>query len=431
TQMATSYWQKLRLFSRDVRLFLVASAMLGFAWDGIRIVLFNLYLLRLGYGTESIGLINAVGSFAFSIFAVLLGTFGAGWNGRRSLVVGISLMVVGLASLPLAGALAPSWQLGWLYAANVISFLGLAMWWVYSIPFLMGTTGTGERNHAFSVQIALAPLAGFAGSLVGGALPGFFAAVRGFSVEDPAAYGYALFVGALLLIPAVLALLPTRDPNSEVVPAGVAAPPKARAGSKAPYGLILLIGVVVWMRFAGTASTNTFFNVYLDDGLGVPTTLIGVVWAVGRLASVPAALATPLAVARWGNARTIVWGSLGLALFMLPLALVPQWPVAGAAFVGISSLFAMTTGPVRVFSQDLVTLDWRPAMSAAMNIGVGMSIAAMSLWGGYAIAGLGYRSLFLAAAGLTVAGALIFWFYFRVPRGEMARAAAEESSSQT
>jgi predicted MFS family arabinose efflux permease len=142
-------------------------------------------------------------------------------------------------------------------------------------------------------------------------------------------------------------------------------------------------------------------------------------------------LATPLAVARWGNARTIVWGSLGLALFMLPLALVPQWPVAGAAFVGISSLFAMTTGPVRVFSQDLVTLDWRPAMSAAMNIGVGMSIAAMSLWGGYAIAGLGYRSLFLAAAGLTVAGALIFWFYFRVPRGEMARAAAEESSSQT
>jgi predicted MFS family arabinose efflux permease len=116
---------------------------------------------------------------------------------------------------------------------------------------------------------------------------------------------------------------------------------------------------------------------------------------------------------------------------MLPLALIPQWAVAGAAFVGISSLFAMTTGPVRVFSQDLVTPDWRPAMSAAMNIGVGMSIAAMSLWGGYAIAALGYRILFLAAAGLTVAGALIFWFYFRVPRGEMARLAAEESPGDT
>jgi predicted MFS family arabinose efflux permease len=211
----------------------------------------------------------------------------------------------------------------------------------------------------------------------------------------------------------------------------VTAPPKTHAGSKAPYGLILLIGVIVWLRFAGTASTNTFFNVYLDDGLGVSTALIGVVWAVGRLMSVPAALATPLAVARWGNARTIVWGSLGLALFMLPLAFVPHWAIAGVAFVGISSLFAMTTGPVRVFSQDLVTPEWRPAMSAAMNIGVGMSIAAMSLWGGYAIAAVGYQTLFLAAAGLTVVGALLFWFYFRVPRGEMARVQAGESPSQT
>jgi predicted MFS family arabinose efflux permease len=429
--MATSYLQQLRLFNRNVRLFLVTAAMLGLAWDGIRIVLFNLYLLRLGYGTETVGLINAVGSFAFSIFAVLLGTFGARWNGRRSLIIGLSLMVAGLALLPLAGMLPPAWQLGWLYAANVLSFLGLAMWWVYSIPFLMGATGPGERNHAFSVQIALAPLAGFAGSLVGGALPGLFAALGGFPAEDPAAYGASLFVAALLLIPAVLALLPTRDPHSGIRPAGVTGPAEGHARSAAPYGLILLIGVVVWLRFAGTASTNTFFNVYLDDGLGVSTALIGVLWAFGRLVSVPAALATPLAVARWGNARTILWGSLGLALFMLPLALVPHWAVAGMAFVGVSSLFAMTTGPIRVFSQELVTLEWRPAMSAAMNIGVGMSIAAMSLWGGFAIVAVGYRTLFLAAAGLTVAGALIFWFYFRVPRGEMARPAEGEGAGQT
>ena len=36
--MATTYLQKLRLFNRDVRFFLVASAMLGFAWDGIRVL---------------------------------------------------------------------------------------------------------------------------------------------------------------------------------------------------------------------------------------------------------------------------------------------------------------------------------------------------------------------------------------------------------
>jgi len=34
---------------------------------------------------------------------------------------------------------------------------------------------------------------------------------------------------------------------------------------------------------------------------------------------------------------------------------------------------------------------------------------------------VGYRTLFLVAAGLTLAGALIFFAYFRVPRGELAR----------
>jgi MFS family permease len=418
--MATAYLQKLRLFSHNVRLFLVAAAMLGLAWDGIRVVLFNLYLLRLGYGTEAIGLINAVGSLAFSLFCVLLGTFGARWNGRRSLIAGMMLMVAGLALLPLAGAMPSNWQTGWLYAASVVGYFGLAIWWVYSIPFLVGATGSMERNHAFSVQIAIAPLAGVAGSLIGGALPGIFARLGDFSAEDPAAYGYSLFVAALLLIPAVLAILRTRDPDREVMPAGVTSPSATGAASKAPLGLIMLVALIVLLRFAGTASTNTFFNVYLDDGLGVPTALIGVVWAIGRLVSVPAALATPLAVARWGDVRTVVWGSIGLALCMLPLALVPQWTIASVAWVAATSLFAITTGPIRVFSQEIVAPVWRPAMSAAMNMGVGLSIAAMSLWGGFAIAALGYRSLFLAGAGLTVVGGLMFGFYFRRPRGEMA-----------
>ena len=43
-------------------------------------------------------------------------------------------------------------------------------------------------------------------------------------------------------------------------------------------------------------------------------------------------------------------------------------------------------------------------------------------------AAVGYRSLFLAAASLTVVGALLFRFTFRVPRGEMARASAADPS---
>ena len=51
--IAAGYVTKARLFSRDVRLFLVTSVLFGFtACGGIYTVLLNLYLLLLGYGTD-------------------------------------------------------------------------------------------------------------------------------------------------------------------------------------------------------------------------------------------------------------------------------------------------------------------------------------------------------------------------------------------
>ena len=86
----------------------------------------------------------------------------------------------------------------------------------------------------------------------------------------------------------------------------------------------------------------------------------------------------------------------------------------------MAALFAMTTAPIRVYSQEIVAPAWRPVMSGAALMAVGLSTAAMSLGGGYAIAALGYRSIFLAGAGLTAVGALLFWAYFSTPCGELA-----------
>ena len=53
-------------FSRDVRLYLTANALFGFVlFGGIYPLLYNLYLLRLGYNTEFVGLANATGGTVF------------------------------------------------------------------------------------------------------------------------------------------------------------------------------------------------------------------------------------------------------------------------------------------------------------------------------------------------------------------------------
>ena len=139
-----------------------------------------------------------------------------------------------------------------------------------------------------------------------------------------------------------------------------------------------------------------------------------------QLLAVPAALLTPVMVARWGDRRTILFGALGMALSTLPLALIPRW---GAAGLGVMVEFGWSGSwipAIQAYSQQMVSPAWRAAMSGAVLMAAGLGISAMAFGGGYVIAAWGYPSAFLLGGGLTAAGMLLFWLYTRVPRGEPA-----------
>jgi len=418
--MIADYLGKLRLFGRDVRLYLISYALVQFALSGILVVLLNLYLLRLGYGPEFVGLFNAAVALAFAVFCLPAGALGRRRGSRRLMIAGMSLVVVGMGLLPLAEFIPKAWQAGWLLASSILAYGGVALYMVNGSPFLMGATTPAQRDHAFSVQAALGALCAFAGSLVAGLLPGLFATTLGLSLDQPAPYRYPLWVAGGLFVLALLALLPTRKVRAER--------PQKRVPETgpAPYGLIALLALVYLLIQAGKCAVLAFFNVYLDAGLGVSTPLIGALSAAGQLLSVPAALSAPLLMARWGKMRTFALGSLGAALSLLPLAFIPHWGAAGLGFMGMTALFWIADPTFMVYHQEIVAPAWRPTASGAVIMALGLSYSAMALAGGYLIGALGYRSLFLTGAGVTAAGALLFWAYFRVPRGELARGPAPE-----
>ena len=65
-------------------------------------------------------------------------------------------------------------------------------------------------------------------------------------------------------------------------------------------------------------------------------------------------------------------------------------------------------------------------MSSALTMAYGISIAGVSLGGGWLIDALGYRALFLSSALISTAGVLYFRGYFRIPRGEYANRLLDE-----
>jgi MFS family permease len=417
--MAVAYIRTLRTLGRDVRLYLTGAAAYGFAQEGVRGVLLNLYLLRLGYGPRFIGLVSAASLLAFTAACPAAGALATRKGSRTVMITGMGLITVGSGLLPLVESLPTAWESGLLLATAALTGLGMALYLVNGIPFLMGATQPQERDHAFSAQMGLVPLAAFAGSLVGGALPGVLTRMMGVPADSPAPYRYALLLAATLLVPALLTLLVTEPrtvwprPAQETAPVTSDGSPGTAVRDAAPWGIIGLIALVAGLRFAGQSTTRTFFNVYLDDELGAPTALIGTITAAAQLVAVPAALATPMLVARWSRRQVIIAGSLGQALSQSVLAMLPRPGAAGLGYAGTMALFQTTTSAFRVFSQELASLRWRATMAAALMMGAGFTASIMTFFGGFVITVMGYRNLFFLGAGLTALGAGVFALFSR------------------
>lgn len=416
--MRTMLLRPLRGLGPAVISYLLATGLVGFALDGgIYAVLLNLFLLRLGYGPAEIGMINAAGTFTFALASLPAGLLGARWGGRRLMLAGLGMMVAGCTLLPLADTLAPGWQLPWLLGQAVLIYFGLALFFVNMAPLLLSVVPPERRTQVIGLQTAVISLSAFAGSLLGGLLPPLFARLSGTDLAGPAPYRYALILAGLALCGAMLAIGSARagdGPPPTAAPAR-AAPPLAPASGVATsvVGLLAMIALVRTLQVAGVAAVTSYTNVYLDAGLGASTALIGAIIAAGRLVGAGAALTTVGLTERFGNWAVVFWASVITALSLLPIALVPHWAAAAASFIAVVGLSWIRYAASLVYFLELVPEQARPTASGVLEMAAGVCFTVVTFGGGLLIVGLGYRSLFLAAAALTALSAASFWLLFR------------------
>ncbi len=416
--MIADYAGALRRFNRDVRLYLFTTALLGFTvFGGIYPVLFNLYLLRLGYGPDRVGTINSVFGLAFAVASLPAGFVSRKWGGRRTMVAGFAMATIALALLPVAEFVGPALRSGWLMTCSFVRAIGFALYWVNARPFLMSATTENERRHVYSVQAAIFPLTGFGGSLIAGSMPAFFARLLGVSLADAAPYRYPLWIVPVLLLPGLAALRAIREFGTGQ------RPERSVQSGHGALALVLVLSCALFLQVTTQSAVASFFNVYLDDALRVPTPIIGAISAVSQLLSTASALVTPALTRRWGNSPVFLWTSVGAALCILPLALFSHWSAAGLAYLGVMALYGITFPAINVYQMELVSPGWRTAMSGATAMANGLNWSAASFVGGRVIESWGYRPFYAGSAALTLAGALLFWSYFTVPRGELARQA--------
>jgi MFS family permease len=400
------YWQALRAFSPSLRRFLISFPIAVSVPFGITAVLMNLFLLRLGFDVQFIGFLNALGQLVWASSAIPAGMLSIHMGLRNGIMLGQGLFGLGLALVLLVETQPEALWSAWLIAGQAVMLLGVAFITVNIPPYLMAVTSERERYHAFALVQSLIPAVAFLGSLVAGLLPGLIAGWIDLTLDNAEPYRIALWLGPLLLFLSILPLFgadPARSTHSEQ---------RAAAGPM-PIGLLAIFGAIIFLQSISEGAVRTFFNIYLDTGLAVPTAQIGAIMGVAQLLPIAAALSAPMFIARLGAGHTQVAAILGIGACMLPLAVVPQIGVAALAVMGIMSMIALLSTARDLFGQEIVMPSWRTAIQGAILIGLASGWAVAGIMGGYLIKTIGFGALFLVGAVSAILSAGLLAMFLR------------------
>jgi len=414
--------------NRDVWLLCIASALGSGAYLGMQQLLNPLYMLRLGYGPETVGSIWAAGSLSFCAACLLGGILGTRVGSGRTLAAGVVIFTLGLAMPPLTGSVPRAWQLAWLVAGQITISIGWSMQVVSVIAAMAEVTDVRNRRGAYAIREASASGGMLLGAAIGGLLPAAIASGLGTTTETPEPYALALWVtvlgGALTLVPAVALL---RRPSG-AAPLHVAAPAReSAAGAPAArqrfrlQGALLILVVCGFMTNAAHAACKTFAAVYMDSVFAMPTSLIGAVTSAGMGATTLAALGAGRLARRRSSAQMMVLGAVGIVVALLIMALVPGPLGAALGVIGVYGILGLWRPAYQALQMETARPEERSMVSAASSMGMSLGFGLMGIAGGRIATGPGYPVVFLTGAALAALSAVL--------AGTLARRSRREAMS--
>lgn len=415
-------------FQRNARLYLINSALSGVSL-GIILLLYNLYLVSLGYDTDFIGLVLFVATISAAITIFPAGLCIDRFGGK---------MVLIWASV--AGAIAGGGQMLFhqpvpLLASSSIAGVVGAFFVVINAPFLTANSAPAERPHLFSLNIVLLLATAVGGQLLGGVLPLWFRAISwlmaplplGLLVHQVEARSYqlSLLFAGIIALPSFIPLLLMSDDrpaySAERANRQNTIPWRQQIGLLAqrirlrtilvsPIFVLTLVQVLIGL---GAGLLLPYLNVYFVYQLGVSSALFGLLDGGANMISALLSLIAPWLAIRMGKINTITLTRLISIPLLFTLGITPFLPLAAALFLFRRGTMNMSAGIFQVFSMEAVPREYRGLANSTYQASYQVAWAVSAPVGGLIIARVGYLPVFIGAAILYLLATVILWGCFR------------------
>jgi MFS family permease len=406
------YGRRIVAFRPNARLYLLNVIITGAAM-GIFRLLFNFYILSLGFDEALLGSLVTTNSLTALIVALPMGYLADRLGRKTSLLVAgtvMGLAVIGMVLWPTASAF---------YITNVFFGISQSLAAVTMAPFLMENSGEEERTYLFSFGSGLMMTSTSVGNWIGGYLPSWIAGWRMVEATSSTAYGGAIMVVGFITLASLLPLALMKTPRTPRSERSVFAP--LTYAAKNPGKLSRLI-LPMLLTSIGAGLIMPFMNVFFRQVYHQPDPVIGGLFAWGSLAMGIGLLMAPPLADRMGKIRLVVI-TQGLSIpFLILLGFAPWFWLSAASYYIRVALMNMS-GPVyQTFVMENVEESARATVASLVSMSWNFGWAFSPMVSGWMQVNYGFGPPFIGTIVLYAFSVYLYWSYFW--RGQPAKAQA-------
>lgn len=396
------YAENLHKFKPNARLYLLNMVIAGAAMGVFRL-LFNFYVLSLGYDQALLGNLVTINSLT-ALLAALPSGFLADKIGRKG-----SLILAGVLSSFSIFAMVLFPGTAVFYATNVLFGLSQSLAAVTMGPFLMENSGEDERTYLFSFSAGLQMASASLGSWIGGYLPTWIATRLSVSPTDSSAYAGALVVIGFVDLLAVIPLVFMRTPKLERSQRSVFAP--VQYARQHPVMLTKLI-LPMLLTSIGAGLIMPFMNVFYRQVHLQPDPVIGALFAWGSLAMGIGLLIAPPLADRYGKIQVVVITQALSIPFLVMMGFAPVFWLSAAAYYIRVALMNMS-GPVyQTFVMERVEQSARATVASLVSMSWNFGWAFSPTISGWLQVNYGFGPVFLGTIVLYSISIYLYWAFF-------------------
>ena len=414
------YIDKTSRFSRNANLYVIhviGMDMIHGSFD----VLFNLYLLAIGFDIRFIGLRLLIGFIARALTAIPAGLLSDRIGRKASFILGDGIgAIIGVIAISTRNE-------ALLLALPAVGALFGNLHHTSEAAFMAENSKPAERVHLFAVSGSLRTFSAMTGALIAGLIPAFF-------IDDIGrvdAYRYATYAGLSLWFLSLIPALMLRSHEAEERPEEQFRSDTSARQTRGIRNLFSgithprrIVYFVITSAFASIAFAIVapMFAVVLHEGdVHAGEGQIGVMFAVAQLSLAVVTLGTPLLAARMLRVDAIALTRLAAIPFILGIGLMPLiFDEGGVLLLLVAMSYVGRVGFLRMASplDDSFNMDVLDAKERATNTGleiaVGSGLSAIAILIGSRLLDSGdFTTPFLIMAVASVISTAIYWRVFR------------------